>query len=596
MTNPHEDISSTTSYPYGYQKTEPLVQRDGQSEQQEQQDPTRMTVSYGRSTAEPAAAHTAPVNESQPYTPRQTSPLQDLEDLEELVNTAEQEEQTQQQEPLKMRKSARFEFEPGADVGVRIRWTLAGECKELNAQLCDISGTGFRFLSDDPIPADRELDVALLAPAPELNLRARACWSRPEASGQWCTGCRLEIEFPVEVFSEMGARGQINRRRETRKPVNIPALVSFELDSQSEVVADIIDTSQGGLCIALPGEYELGTRILVRVLSDKNCRAVPLIIRWNTIEDGIAIVGGSFLNRAGYDNFMASLDKENRQTEESPAVKPPERKRKRKRRLLRRALTSLALIACTAGAIFVYRGSLSSEVAPANIAGVRAKAGNKPGNRSKFKPARKKTADAGAAPRAQTTIKDTLPEVVATPAALSPPEVANVSDGATSRVAMLPPVASGAPSADALAEHALTDYTTAKHPAEASAASTASPAAESSPAPVEQPPAEQAPAEQPPVEQAAVEQPPVEQAAAAPARPEVVFHNPASNGGAVAFLWQGGVVSLPPGATLALPHSATAVIQWDRGGEYGEERRELEPRRYEFSVSPATGWMLETPE
>ncbi len=70
----------------------------------------------------------------------------------------------------------------------------------------------------------------------------------------------------------------------------------------------------------------------------------------------------------------------------------------------------------------------------------------------------------------------------------------------------------------------------------------------------------------------------------------ITIRNPAVNGYPVAFLLNGQVRSLGPGESLEVT-TAQANVQFDRGGEFGESSRELQPGKYLFRVG-GQGWVL----
>ncbi len=495
------------------------------------------------------------------------------------VETTPASQKPEESDELKLRQSERFEFLPDAGVRIRIAWKAGDDYREIYGDLVDISGTGLRFNSDDCVPVDRELDIAMMAPAPELYLTAVACWSRPETSGHWCTGCRLEVEFPVEVFSEMGARGQINRRRERRKPVSIPALVSFELDKAKEVQAEIIDISTGGMCIAMPGNYELGTRILVRVQSEKPVEPVPLIVRWNSPNGKDPVIGGSFLNRAGYEAFAVSLGEEAPEEPERAEARPES-----KGKLWRKALAGIVFAACIVATVVIFRDIGVQDTVEQRQASTRIVRASTP----RKKPAATTTTQTK--PQKPAVVRPRVAEKPAVPAAdrFAPVDLALKRYASQQDVAVeyrLEPQDAG------LLLFAPADNDVAMAPV----------------AIVPGPPPERAIATDVPAEPQLTPDLPAEVQTAAPTLDEeqsvvvavspapqrtVTIHNPPANRGAVTFIWGDNAVTLPAGAKVELPVAPQGAVRWDRGGKFGPARQELLPGRYEFSVSPQTGWLL----
>lgn len=75
-------------------------------------------------------------------------------------------------------------------------------------------------------------------------------------------------------------------------------------------------------------------------------------------------------------------------------------------------------------------------------------------------------------------------------------------------------------------------------------------------------------------------------------RANVVLRNPEGNGGRVAFRVQDQVdAELGPGTTRTWSDRTSLTVEFDRGGEFGTDRKILRPGAYEFVVTEQ-GWDL----
>ena len=84
-------------------------------------------------------------------------------------------------------------------------------------------------------------------------------------------------------------------------------------------------------------------------------------------------------------------------------------------------------------------------------------------------------------------------------------------------------------------------------------------------------------------------EPPVSDSEAALVTSGVVLHNPASNGGAIAYLLGSQTFTLEPGQTQRLDRSH--VIEFDRGGSFGMARYTIADGSFEFTLTD-NGWNL----
>lgn len=73
----------------------------------------------------------------------------------------------------------------------------------------------------------------------------------------------------------------------------------------------------------------------------------------------------------------------------------------------------------------------------------------------------------------------------------------------------------------------------------------------------------------------------------------VTIRNPASTGARVAFLLDGrSELELAPGEVSLLRDKGRYVVEFDRGGDFGTARKELDEGTYEFSAT-SSGWDLQ---
>jgi hypothetical protein len=71
----------------------------------------------------------------------------------------------------------------------------------------------------------------------------------------------------------------------------------------------------------------------------------------------------------------------------------------------------------------------------------------------------------------------------------------------------------------------------------------------------------------------------------------VVLHNPSTTGGAVGFMVNRRAYTLEPGQSRRLQAGELGLLQFHRGGDFGDARHELSPGAFEFQVTNE-GWAL----
>ena len=74
--------------------------------------------------------------------------------------------------------------------------------------------------------------------------------------------------------------------------------------------------------------------------------------------------------------------------------------------------------------------------------------------------------------------------------------------------------------------------------------------------------------------------------------PPAIVRNPATSGGSIQFLIDGDLYQLAAGEELRLPGNARVLLEFHRGGDFGEEERQLStPGVYLFEPT-RKGWVL----
>jgi hypothetical protein len=166
-----------------------------------------------------------------------------------------------------------------------------------SATLLDISRGGAKLLLDANLAIGSAL--ALHFDQPTLVAQGKVCWSRQSQAEGWWVACALEPPLTEEALSALLKQGCVERRRDERHQVRIPALARWPMGDP--VAVNVCDYSGGGLCLSSPHGAQRGQRMLLH-LGDTAAETSTMVeVQWSIQFVEEHLIGCSFLHRQGLD-------------------------------------------------------------------------------------------------------------------------------------------------------------------------------------------------------------------------------------------------------------------------------------------------------
>jgi hypothetical protein len=179
---------------------------------------------------------------------------------------------------------------------LRAEWESARGAVTTAADLLDLSRGGAKLVLDDSpgIGAELTLHFDHLACA----VRSTVCWSRVDENERSWLACAFDPPLPEDVLEALLREGYLERRRDPREPVKIPAMARWPMGDP--VAVDVRDFSAGGLCLTAPHAAERGQRMLLHLGDDNGTPASAMVeVQWCIRFDDGYLIGCSFLHREG---------------------------------------------------------------------------------------------------------------------------------------------------------------------------------------------------------------------------------------------------------------------------------------------------------
>jgi hypothetical protein len=178
----------------------------------------------------------------------------------------------------------------------------SGAPQFLQGQLADLSLRGVRIDVDGRLDPNQSIELRIEVPDESITLERTAIvrWQQPRDTKTWWTGCELNEPFERDVVERLAKAHVLNRRRDTRYPVDKPAQVRTALTNSTHD-ARLINYSKGGFCVVFNGPVDFPHERLMLVVQvlEKEV-TIPARVMWKGQVEGGFAVGCSFSTRDGF--------------------------------------------------------------------------------------------------------------------------------------------------------------------------------------------------------------------------------------------------------------------------------------------------------
>lgn len=169
-------------------------------------------------------------------------------------------------------------------------------------RLNNVSTGGAQFETPDRLRKGEPLTVELQTGDVNLVLASTVRWTVPDTDG-WVVGCQFEEPIDESYLDQFGRAGVLERRKHQRIPVQIECGLSAA-GSPTPQSCNILDYSNGGLCIETPAPLVVGHKTRVTLGQGNGVAQVYAVVCW--VESGIA--GLRFLREEDSEAFLDCVE------------------------------------------------------------------------------------------------------------------------------------------------------------------------------------------------------------------------------------------------------------------------------------------------
>jgi hypothetical protein len=176
-------------------------------------------------------------------------------------------------------------------------------------ELLFLSQDGVNLLAPTGIRIEEAVVLRILVPGleRELVLPASVRWKQPASADTWRLGCTFLEELPEDILSELSRLGHIERRKDRRRAVDVPAQVRWEY-AKDIFPAQIISLSPGGLCVRCCHKGKIGERLLVQLDGgDSGLALIHVRSVWQRAAGEGFLIGCAFASRADYELVSTAM-------------------------------------------------------------------------------------------------------------------------------------------------------------------------------------------------------------------------------------------------------------------------------------------------
>lgn len=201
---------------------------------------------------------------------------------------------------FRLREYPRYPTRDDRAVEVFIRKQSSPSADAVVGELLDFSRRGVRLIVAAPFEAEEivKLRIKWAAPATDLSISARVCWTAQQADDSWLLGCQFVSELPFNIVPRLAAAGYLERRTEVRYDVNFPAAVRCQ-GAAWDADVEVQNISDGGFRIRAPQAIQPGEEFILLLNCDGSRLEILARAQWRAEADGAYLIGCSFPSPEG---------------------------------------------------------------------------------------------------------------------------------------------------------------------------------------------------------------------------------------------------------------------------------------------------------
>ena len=224
-------------------------------------------------------------------------------------------------EPIVQRREPRFRACGTRPLVVRLEWEENGKTKSIAGKIVDLSRSGMKISTNHSIDDGTPITVKIRASkvAIEVETVGQVCWSRMLPNECRHVGCLFATQLSDYVLDQLAATGYLERRTDTRQPIEFAVNIRKELDGDDRAAGTIFDYSPGGCRIVSPSFLGTDGRLLIEIArkgGGVSCFSVQPL--WQQLIEDEYHTGCEFMNRPAYETLLQIIETEYTVAEDEP--------------------------------------------------------------------------------------------------------------------------------------------------------------------------------------------------------------------------------------------------------------------------------------
>lgn len=208
------------------------------------------------------------------------------------------------------KKNERLELGTGNVATIQIQRQVTKESETVEGRLVDLSTGGAKIAVGRSLKFSEAIGLRIIVPEMDLQIDvdAQVCWMRSANGDQWVIGCSFTPKISEELVVQLARRGYVERRRDRRHEIALPASACWQLE-KDRIPVEVRDCSTGGFCIATEKTGDIGKQILLTVTGQDEVRVIAGRIQWQVKVHNKILIGCSFSLADDYAYLRKAVDR-----------------------------------------------------------------------------------------------------------------------------------------------------------------------------------------------------------------------------------------------------------------------------------------------
>jgi hypothetical protein len=210
-----------------------------------------------------------------------------------------------------------FQYRLNSDIALNVTLQREKNAEIHDASLLDITNTGIWLRTTAGLLFEETITVRIIVPEIDFEFEfvSQVSWIKPASDGHWRIGCPIQPPISEEMLNQLANLDYIDRRSKPRDQVNLPGVVTAELQ-QCQTAVTIQCVSKSGFGFLASEPCPVHQKIMLKVdngtdeILDFTAR-----VEWEFKSGNDYRYGCSFLSPSDYEGLRGLIEVESVTTE-----------------------------------------------------------------------------------------------------------------------------------------------------------------------------------------------------------------------------------------------------------------------------------------